>query len=92
VLHEVIPDVPGAIREKIKGHIHVTVRVLVDPSGTVVGALMENPGPSRYFARLADAAAREWTFAPADNQGARVWLLRFAFSRDDVTVRTTAVP
>lgn len=92
VLHEVIPDVPVKIRLKIKGSVRVTVRVLVEPSGNVVGVLMENPGPSKYFARLADKAAGEWKFAPTDSKGARVWLLRFAFSRDGATVRTTAVP
>lgn len=84
VLHEVKPDVPRAIREKIQGRVRVTVRVLVDPAGNVVGKLMENPGPSRYFARLADKAAGEWKFAPTDKQGARVWLVRFAFSRGGV--------
>lgn len=90
VVHEVTPNVPQAIREKIQGRVRVTVRVLVDPSGNVVGALMDNPGPSKYFARLADTAAREWQFVPSDNQGARVWLLRFEFTRGGVTLRATA--
>jgi TonB family protein len=89
VVHEVRPDVPQAIREKIQGRIHVMVRVLVDPSGSVIAALMENPGRSKYFARLADNAAREWQFAPADHRGARVWLLRFEFTRDGVAVRAS---
>lgn len=91
VLHEVRPNVPQAIREKIQGRVGVTVRVLVDPSGNVLGALLENPGPSKYFARLADNAAREWQFVPADNQGTRVWLLRFEFSRGGVAVHAAAV-
>jgi serine/threonine protein kinase len=90
VLHEVIPDVPRAIREKIKGHVRVTVRVLVDPAGNVVGKLVESPGPSKYFARLADHAAGEWQFVPADRQSARVWLLRFDFSRGGVSARAIA--
>lgn len=91
VLLEVIPEVPGTVRDRIQGRILVTVRVLVDPSGNVVGVLMENPGPSRYFARLSGDAAREWKFAPAGNQGARVWLLRFAFTRGGITAHATAV-
>lgn len=91
VLHEVSPDVPPAIRDKIQGRIVVTVRVLVDPSGNVMAALMENPGPSENLARLADNAAREWKFAPAENQAARVWILTFAFTRGGVTARATAV-
>jgi outer membrane biosynthesis protein TonB len=91
VLLEVSPEVPQAIREKIRGRVLVTVRVLVDPAGDVIGALMENPGPSKYFARLSGNAAREWKFAPASNRAPRVWLLTFAFTRDGVTARATAV-
>jgi serine/threonine-protein kinase len=90
VLHEVSPDVPQAIRAKIQGHINVTVRVLVDPSGDVVGEFLEHPGPSRYFARVAGDAAGEWKFAPADTKGPRVWLLHFEFDRNGVTADATA--
>lgn len=92
VLHQVIPDVPRKISNKITGRVLVTVRVLVDPAGNVIGTLMENPGPSKYFARLADKAAAEWKFVPTDKQASRVWLVRFAFSRNGITTRTTAVP
>jgi serine/threonine protein kinase len=90
VLHEVSPDVPQAIRAKIQGHINVTVRVLVDPYGDVVGEFLEHPGPSRYFARVAGDAAGEWKFAPADTKGSRVWLLHFEFGRNGVTADATA--
>lgn len=89
VLHEVMPDVSPAALARIKSHIYVTVRVLVDPSGNVIGVLMQDPGTSKYFARLADDAARQWQFAPADDQGPRVWQVRFEFTRDGVTTRTT---
>jgi hypothetical protein len=75
---------------KIRGHVNVAVRVLVDPSGNVVGEFFENPGPSRYFARLAGDAAGPWTFAPTDQRAFRVWLLRFEFTRDGATVRAVA--
>jgi len=81
VLHEEIPDVPRHARNTIRGRIKVAVRVTVDSSGNVVDETLENPGPSRYFARLATTAARKWKFAPADNQESRKWLLRFDFSR-----------
>ncbi|WP_241520981.1 energy transducer TonB family protein [Steroidobacter cummioxidans] len=87
MLHEVTPDVPEKISQKIQGHVHVTVRVLVDPTGDVTGVLMENPGPSKYFARLADNAAREWQFIPEDSERARVWLVTFVFTRDGVSTR-----
>lgn len=87
VLHEVTPDVPQNVRDKIKGRIFVMVRVLVDPSGNVVGALMEDPGRSKHFARLAENAARDWRFVPSEKQRPRVWILKFAFTRDGVTAR-----
>lgn len=87
VLNEVLPDVPVKISNKIQGRVYVTVRVLVDPSGEVIGVLMENPGPSKYFARLAEQAAHNWQFAPADTEGNRVWLVRFLFTRDGVSAR-----
>jgi serine/threonine protein kinase len=90
VPHKVTPDVSRVIQDRIRGHIKVKVRVLVDPAGNVVGEFLENPGPSRYFARLAGEAAGEWKFAPADTQGSRVWLLRFEFNRGGVTVDATA--
>jgi TonB family protein len=85
VLRQVIPDVPHRTRDAIHGHIKVAVRVTVDSSGNVVGETLENPGPSKYFARLATEAARKWKFAPVDDQGSRKWLLRFEFSRGGAT-------
>jgi TonB family protein len=82
VVHEEIPNVPLHSRETIHGHVKVIVRVTVDPSGTVVSDVLENPGPSKYFARLAGQAASKWKFAPADHQATRQWLVRFEFSRD----------
>jgi TonB family protein len=85
VLHQEIPDVPRSARESIHGHIKVTVRVSVDRSGKVVDETLEDTGSSKYFARIATAAARKWRFAPADNQDSRAWLLRFEFTRDGTT-------
>src|SRR4029077_18016017 len=79
VVHEEIPSVPRSARETIHGHVKVAVRVIVDRSGNVIDALLENPGPSRYFARLAKEAAGKWKFAPADTDDSRNWLLRFEF-------------
>jgi TonB family protein len=81
VLHEEIPHVPRSARDTIHGRIKVTVRVTVDSSGSVAYAALENPGPSKYFARLASEAARKWKFAPAHNQDSRKWLVRFEFTR-----------
>jgi outer membrane biosynthesis protein TonB len=90
VLHEEIPDVPSHARATIRGHIKIAVRVTVDRSGSVIGEVLENRGPSYYFARLATEAARKWKFAPADDHAVRKWLLRFDFSRDAVTGHAVA--
>jgi TonB family protein len=89
VLHEEIPDVPRSARDTIRGRIKVAVRVTVDNSGSVTYAALENPGASKYFARLATEAAKKWKFAPADNQASRKWLLRFEFTRGGAVGRAT---
>ena len=85
VRYKELPDVPRSASSTIHGHINVVVRVTVDRSGNVVDDTLENPGPSKYFAKLATAAAKKWKFAPADNQDSRVWLLWFEFSRGGTT-------
>jgi hypothetical protein len=89
ILHEVTPEVARNIRERIRGHVNVAVRVLVDRDGNVVGQFLESPGPSRYFARVAGDAAQEWKFVPVEGQGSRVWLLRFQFDRAGATVNAS---
>ena len=89
-IHEQIPVVPRSARETIHGHVKVAVLVIVDASGNVIDALMENPGPSSYFARLAKEASRKWKFPPAENQDSRQWLLRFEFGRGGTTARAAA--
>jgi TonB family protein len=89
VVHEEIPIVPRSARKTIHGHIKVAVLVIVDRSGNVIDAMLQNPGPSWYFARSAREAARKWRFAPADKQDSRQWLLRFEFARGGTTGHAT---
>ena len=58
------------------------MRVVVDNDGGVVAALPDHAGPSRYFEKLAVAAARQWTFAPTDTLARRVMLVHFEFTRE----------
>jgi len=85
VLHQEIPEVARSANDTIRGHFKVAVRVKVDGSGNVVDATLEDPGPSKYFARVATAAARKWKFARAKQQDSREWLLWFEFARDSAT-------
>jgi serine/threonine protein kinase len=85
LVHAQMPSVPRSALGTIHGRVKVAVLVIVDRSGTVVDALLKDPGPSSYFARLAKEAARKWTFAPADEPDTREWLLRFEFTRSGVT-------
>jgi TonB family protein len=82
--------VPAEALDKIRGRIHVTVRVVVDPDGNVYGSLVEKAGPNKNFARLAEQAAEQWKFAPTPRQLSRVWLVLFVFSRNGVTAEATA--
>lgn len=84
VAHQSLPDVPDSARNTIQGTVRVGVRVQVDASGSVVGTSIDSPGPSKYFANLANRAARRWTFTPAKVDGQDVsseWILRFEFAR-----------
>ena len=84
VLQQVLPEVSQKARDTIRGTVRVSVRVRVDPSGSLVGATLDSPGPSKYFANLALQAARRWEFAPAKVDGRHVsseWILRFEFGR-----------
>ena len=82
--HEEFPDIPPRIRQTIRGHVKVSVRVIVDGGGSVFAALVDSPGPSRYFEHVAIEAAKKWTFPPADSTS-RLKLVRFDFTRDGTT-------
>ena len=87
----VVPDVPRSARETIRGTIRVSVRVTVDKQGAVLAATADDPGPSRYFERIALEAAKKWTFAPTDSQAQRVMLVRFNFTRGGATARVNSL-
>jgi TonB family protein len=89
-VQEVLPDVPDRSRRTIRGHVRVSVRVIVENDGSVFAALSEQRGPSRYFERLAIEAAKKWTFPPADASAQRLMLVKFDFSREGTTAQ--AVP
>lgn len=86
-IQEVIPSVPRSALDTIRGTVRVSVRVTINEQGAVVAASADDPGPSRYFERLALEASRKWTFTPARMQEPRTMLLRFNFTRDGASAR-----
>jgi TonB family protein len=91
VLNEVLPKPPQKALSTIHGSFHVVVRVQVDAAGNVINAKLDSPGPSRYFAGLAEKAARQWQFSGAEAGGHGIpsaWLIRFEFTSSGV--RATA--
>jgi TonB family protein len=84
VLHQVLPNVSQSARNTIEGKVRVRVKLAVDESGNVTEASFLLPGPSKYFARLAMQASRDWKFTPPQANGQQVpseWVLKFAFGR-----------
>jgi serine/threonine protein kinase len=83
VLNEVLPKPPQKALSTIHGTFHVIVKVQVDAAGNVISSDLDSPGPSRYFAGLAEKAARQWQFSGAEAAGHGIpsaWLIRFEFS------------
>ncbi len=87
VLHQEIPVVPPRVRDAVRGHLKVAVRVTVDGSGNVVDETLEKRGPSKYFARLAMDAAKKWQFSPTNNPHPAQWVVHFEFTRSATTGR-----
>lgn len=89
VLEQALPEISEKARDSIQGTVRVSVRVQVDPAGHVTRAALEIPGPSKFFADKALAAAPRWKFSPPTVGGQNVaseWILRFDFSNTDTTV------
>jgi TonB family protein len=90
-VHEEIPDIPSRARRTIRGHVKVTVRLIIDKDGSVFAALVDNPGPSRYFERIAIDAAKKWTFPAVNTEDSRVEMVQFDFSSQGATGQAVSV-
>ena len=89
IVKQVLPQVPLSARETIHGKVRVKVQVQVGPNGDVSDASFVSPGPSRYFARLAMEASRQWKFQPGGVNGQTTpnqWLLEYRFGRTSTEV------
>lgn len=83
VLNEVLPKPPQKALNTIHGTFHVIVKVQVDAAGNVINSELDSHGPSKYFAGLAEKAARQWQFSGAEAAGRGIpsaWLIRFEFT------------
>jgi TonB family protein len=94
VAHQVMPEVSRAAQNTIHGVVKVRVQLNVDESGAVTLAGLAAHGPSRYFAKQALEAARQWTFTPPLVNGKPVasrWMLQFDFHRSGAKVESRMV-
>ncbi len=84
VVERVLPDVPPKAMRTINGKVRVKVKVRVNRDGDVVGSEFASRGPSKYFADLTMAAAKQWKFSRAETSE-RAWNLEFEFRRSGIT-------
>ena len=87
VVRQVMPKVIPQAQRSIHGRVRVKLKVNVDASGNVVQSTFISRGPSGYFAKVAEDAARRWKFAPSSAE-ARAWNLEFDFKRSGTQVRS----
>jgi len=85
--HKEAPIVPASIRPRIKGKIPVEVRVQIDAQGRVLSATpvtKAHSGLETFLAGRAVAAAEQWRFKPARENGKPVpgtQLIHFTFEK-----------
>lgn len=92
VTRRALPRVPKSASDTIWGTVRVSVIVDVDPRGRVVEAKFDSPGPSKYFARLSMAAAKDWKFNPPRVGGMIVpseWVINFGYTNTDTLANAT---
>jgi hypothetical protein len=76
VVHAEVPDCEIARRAHVSGQ--VLIRVTIDQRGKVTSATVEQEQP--FTTECSEAAAKNWIFAPSDQDDAREALLSFLFS------------
>jgi periplasmic protein TonB len=89
VAQQVMPDVPAKALRTVHGTVKLSIKVDVDPNGTVSDASIDSQGASKYFAERALKAAQFWKFTPAQSNGQAVaseWLLHFRFRQSGIEV------
>ena len=87
VVQQVMPEVIPQAQRSITGKVRVKLALDVDSAGNVVSAKLVSPGPSKYFAKVAEEAARRWKFTHASIDS-RSWNLEFDFRRSGTEVHS----
>jgi len=83
VLDQVLPEISGKARATIQGKVRVSLRLLVNRTGTVDSAELETPAGSKYFSEQAIKAAKRWQFSAPEVNGRSAeseWVVRFEFT------------
>ncbi len=94
VLDQVLPDVSEKARGTIQGKVRISVRVQVNPAGSVDSAELDSPAASRYFSDQSIKAAKKWQFSAPEVEGHSVaseWVLHFEFTPAATTVQPKQV-
>ena len=86
-VHQVMPDVLPAAQRSITGKVRVKLSLDVDSSGNVTDTSFVSRGPSKYFAKVSEEAARRWKFPPA-SADSRSWQVEFEYRRSGTTVHS----
>jgi len=89
-----MPEVSRVAQNTIHGVVKVRAQVNVNEAGEVTLAGLAAHGPSRYFARQALDAARQWTFTAPVVDGKAVasrWMIEFDFRRSGVKAESRMI-
>jgi hypothetical protein len=87
VLDQVLPRPSAAALSTVQGTVRVVIKVHVDAAGNVSEVLLDNPGPSKYFADQSVKAAHGWVFNSPEVDGRSApseWSIRFEFTSSGV--------
>ncbi len=94
VMKQVMPEVSRVAQNTIHGVVKVRVQVNVNEASQVTLAGLAAHGPSRYFARQALDAARQWSFTAPVVHGTPVasrWIIEFDFRRSGTKAESRIV-
>jgi serine/threonine protein kinase len=94
ILDQVLPQASAKALSTIHGTVRIAVRAHVDAAGSVTSAELDSPASSKYFAGLAENAARKWVFsAPEADQHSipSEWLIHFEFTQSGAKASASQV-